>query len=129
MERTRLATEAPDLDEALRDAATERRASAGWLAARWAVDRTGLRDERVDAVLSGVDGDLTPVVDDLDRRYFDLEETNGADEVSDGFFSMARAASAVAFAQRGQPEEAVYEAGHATGDWAALRDLLAPCLE
>jgi hypothetical protein len=130
MERTRLDTLAPDLDVALRDAPAERRVSAGWLAARWAVDRTGLRNQAVDAALAGVAGeDLTALADDLDRRYFDLQEaaeTDSATErASHAASSMARAVSAVAFAKRGEAVEAVYEAGHATGDWAGLRALLA----
>jgi hypothetical protein len=36
-------------------------------------------------------------------------------------FSRARAASAVDFAARGEPAEAVYEAGIAADDWAGLQ--------
>jgi hypothetical protein len=120
---------APELDEAIRAAPLERRVSAGWRAARWAVERTGLREPAVDAALAGgAVHDLTALVDELDRQYFDLQQARASDlepaPVWLGVFSKARAASAVNFAVRGESAEAVYEAGHATNEWAGLRTLL-----
>src|SRR5262245_16240328 len=120
--RTRLQTMAPELDAAMRAAPVERCVSAGWRAARWAVERTGLRETAVDAALAG------RAVDELDRHYFELQQACEADPerapVWLAVFSKARAASAVNFASRGECMEAVYEAGHATNDWAGLRALL-----
>jgi hypothetical protein len=124
---------APELDAALRAAPVERRASAGWRAARWAVERTGLREQAVDAALAGrALHDLVALVDELDCQYLELQEASKSDPDEATVwlivFSKARAASAVNFATRGEPVEAVYEAGQATNDWAGLRALLAPDL-
>jgi hypothetical protein len=112
--------------EALRAVPPEQRLAAGWLGARRAVDRTGLHSEMVDGVLAGMAGhDLTALVQNLDGRYFELEEASGVDEASRAAFAAARAASAVVFTQGGQPVEAATKPDmpRVTG-WAP--NLLAP---
>ena len=130
MTRTRLHTIAPDLDAALGSAAVERRRSVSWIVARWAIDRTGLSNPTIDAAFAGVaTRDITALVEDLDRQYFDLQDASETDpDIGPAAliaFSKARAACAVDFAAPGEVVEAVYEAGQATGDWAGLRALVA----
>jgi hypothetical protein len=122
------------LDALLARAKPFRRTAAAWVAARWAVDRVGLVHPVVtDGLSSRTLGLFPSVVDELDSTYFALQhlrETGQpelADEVS-AAFARARAASAVAFAARGEPIEAVYEAGMAVNDWSALQSVVATAL-
>jgi hypothetical protein len=51
------------------------------------------------------------LAEESDERYFSLQEA--CDPTHIQAFSLARAASAVAFASRGEPAEAIYEGLHA----------------
>lgn len=134
MTRTRLHTIAPSIDAILAKAEASRRGAAGWAAARWAVDRVGLADAALEEGFSTHDlGTIPSVVEEIDSRYFALQELVDAGHAqhrrdADAAFSCARAASAVEFAARGEAVEAVYEAGVAVDDWASLASVIEAAL-
>jgi hypothetical protein len=115
-----------------------RQAAAG--AARLAVERTGIVDQRLDAALTalknaqyGYTAGQTGVeqfVDELDIIAWDLQDeaesgTSAPDEVHSAAFRRARAVSSVSFALGPNPLraalEAAYEAHAATADLNAVR--------
>ena len=58
------------------------------------------------------------LAEEQDVRYFSLQEAGDPTHLQ--AFSLARAASAVAFASRGRPSEAIYEGLHALQNEAPL---------
>jgi hypothetical protein len=126
---SRLATLAPELEEALLKTTAERRATIGLAAAKWAIERTGLKDPVVLEALSGnQSASLTSVIATLDERYFRLKEEadegRGVPLEWQRVFSAARAASAVDFAIRGNASEAIYEAAQATDHLVVFREFI-----
>jgi hypothetical protein len=133
MSDSRLSTVCPDLDEALNSAPLDRRLRAGWVAARWAIEQTGLSHPVVSAAKMGSTSEpISALVVELDERYFDLQESCDEGECSKEAvltaFGRARAANALEFAVRGDAAEAVYEATMCSDDVAALRRVLASAL-
>ena len=122
MEASRLNTFARDVAAALQTASAADRQRAADLAASWAVGRTGLAHP---AVAAGTADDAAALAAELDERYFALSEERDAARATTeqvaAAFEQARAASAVEFARRGEPAEAVYEAAAAAEDWSELR--------
>ncbi len=130
-DRSRLQSVAPELDTMLQAVGPRARLDVGLSVARFAVESVGL-DEPVAAaalaIRSGDAAELGALVARLDEQYFALEDLN---ELGQAYpsqvleaFSKARAAAAVEFAVRGEYAEAVYEAGMATDDWAAIRAIV-----
>ncbi len=77
-------------------------------------------------------GTLPEVVAELESQYLELQELLekgiGAQQDVLTAFCRARAATALEFAIRGEPLEAVYEAGMAVGDWKKLGEIAASYL-
>jgi hypothetical protein len=120
--RSRLATVAADLDESLQNSASGPVAKSGIAAASYAMRK---------ASLSLVDTDsehLLKLVEQLDEAYFSAQSAfdvgRGTKESVLSAFARARAASAFAFALRGEAAEAVYEAIASTDDVPAVRRLV-----
>jgi len=127
-------------------ASDDRRRRAALAAAEFAKVRTGLRDDSVDALLSAVGrgevGDteehraVVAVVESLDARQWELQDRvdagDAAVEEHLRAFSVARAASAAAFAADGDARvaalEALYEAHAAVDDLDALLRAVTPAL-
>jgi hypothetical protein len=130
MPQSRLSTVAPEIEAALAKMGAEESRAVGWIAARWAIQKVQLSHPVIDEIVSsgGRGGALASVVEELDAAYFGLQESRDAGGASEDevrrAFSLARAASALDFAARGEPLEALYEAGTATGDWAQLGALV-----
>jgi len=122
VEASRLNTFARDVAIALRAASVNDRQRAADFAAMWAVTRTGLSHP---AVAGGTADDAAALAAELDERYFTLSEERDTGRATSeqvaAAFGRARAASAVEFARRGEPAEAVYEAAAAADDWSELR--------
>lgn len=91
-------------------------------AALWSVARTGLAHA---SLVAGTLDDVAALAVELEERYFVLYEERDAGRSSTeqvvAAFELARAASAVEFARRGDAAEAVYEATCAAEDWSELR--------
>ena len=122
-----LRTFAPDAAAALRAAPPDLVRRAAQAAAQWAVARTRLSHP---ALAGGAVDELAALVAELDERYFEVYEARDggratADDVV-AAFGRARAASAVKFMHRGEPDEAIYEAAAAgeLSDWPELRGQL-----
>jgi hypothetical protein len=122
VEASRLNSFDPDVAAALRGASAGDRQRAADFAAAWAVARTGLTHP---AVTAGTADDAAALAAELDERYFASSEERDAGRADAGqvaaAFERARAASAVEFARRGEPAEAVYEAAAAAEDWSELQ--------
>lgn len=122
MEASRLNSFARDVASALYAAPAVARQRAAEFAAAWAVARTGLTHP---ALSAGTADEAAALAAELDERYFTLAEERDAGRATTGqvvtAFERARAASAVEFARRGEPAEAVYEAAAASQDWSELR--------
>jgi hypothetical protein len=120
---SRLATVATDIDQAVAQANPSAATRCGEIAASFALERVGMKD------LAEISDDgLAALVASLDEEYFSVQEaverglsTRAAELVA---FSKARAASAFAYASRGESSEAIYEAIMATDDLAELRALV-----
>ncbi len=130
MEASRLNTFARDVAAALQAATPDARQCAAEFAARWAIAHTELAHP---AVAAGTADDAAALAAELDERYFALSEERDAGRATTeqvaAAFEQARAASAVEFARRGEPAEAVYEAAAAAQDWSELRAGLLSLLE
>ena len=125
MDASRLATVNPDLDQAINSASSDRRAQAGWAAAQWAISKTGLSHPVVSAATIGGPAEaIAALVEELDDRYFELQELcdEGGCSNSDvlAAFAQARAASALELAVQGEAAEAVYEAIACSDDASEL---------
>jgi hypothetical protein len=111
---TRLSSIAPDLDAELAaaDGALAKRAALA--AAQHAADECMLSQVAPGLILVPAQlGAIDALVAKLDDECFSLQESEGSAVRSNLYilpFSRARAASAVAFALRGDAREAVYEA-------------------
>jgi hypothetical protein len=85
-----------------------------------------------EGLASGKLGDLPALAAQLDDYYLVLhardEELKEATPEGLEAFSRARAASAVELAARGEPYEAIYEAGMAANDWPGLQDVVEAAL-
>jgi hypothetical protein len=127
--RTRLNTVAPDLEANVLAMTPDRRRATAWSAARWALGMVQLSHPAIEkALLTGQADTLASTVEELDERYFILQESKDSGRASEEdvlrAFAVARAVSALEFAMRDEPLEAIYEAGMATDDWPALRSLV-----
>jgi hypothetical protein len=122
LEASRLNSFARDVAAALRAAPADARRRAAEFAAGWAMARTGLTHP---ALAAGTADEAAVIAADLYERYFALSEARDAGRATTeqvaAAFEQARAASAVEFARRGEPAEAVYEAAAAADDWSELR--------
>ena len=82
--------------------------------------------------LGGPSEGIVALVEELDSRYFELQELLDEGEKSKAdvlvAFRRARAANALAFAVRGEADEAVYEAAASTEDVQALRQVVMEAL-
>jgi hypothetical protein len=130
--------EDPELYKKICGANPNQQRKAALAVARWALDRTGLKDPLFDRVFSQTDaGPLNPaLVDDLDKLVEELELDYekavelGLPEKEDepSAFQLARAASCVAFAIKGDAAQAVYETFFATDDRPEARRVMLAAL-
>ena len=119
----------PDLAAAIAKAPASRRQQAAWATARWAVGRVGLAHPAIAAALAGGQlGEVPAVAAELDELYLAANESGAARSMVLAAFGQARAASAVEFAARSEPAEAVYEAAIATDDVPGIRAIIASVL-
>jgi hypothetical protein len=122
---SRLASAAPDLEEALDASSRTLRLGVAAHIARWAAERVGWSRP------SGP-GSLAAITEDLDERYFALQELREQGRCSKAevslAFSLARAASSAAFADQGEASEAIYEAISATDDLPGVREAVSSFL-
>jgi len=115
---TRLAAIAPNLDAALAAGDRSRCARAALAAAQQAAELCGLANAAPGLALT--EGNLTKIgalVRTFDEEYLSHQQS-GREHLTP--FARARAASAIAFALRGEPHEAIYEAIVATDDPACV---------
>src|SRR5215467_14206362 len=107
--RSRLSTVADDIDQALGRLSDEVAFRSAEAAALFALDAVGLRDES-----SKNSAELDALANSYDKEYFSIQDEIelGRRRPNDELeaFSKARAVSALAFAKRGEPGEAIYEA-------------------
>jgi hypothetical protein len=127
--RTRLNTVAPDLEETVLAMTPARRRAMALSAVRWALDLVQLSHPVVEkALVTGQADALDAFVRELDERYFLLQESKDSGRVSEEeilrAFALARTVSALEFAIRDEPLEALYEVGIATDNWPALRNVV-----
>jgi hypothetical protein len=127
--RSRLNTVAPDLEAAVLAMTPDRRRSTALSAVRWALDLVQLSHPVIEkALASGQAEGLGSFVQELDEQYFLLQETRDSGRASERevlrAFALARTVSALEFATRDEPLEAIYEAGIATDNWPALRNVI-----
>jgi hypothetical protein len=117
-----LNTFARDVAAALLTASAADQRRAADFAAAWAITRTGVDHP---AGAAGTSDDAAALAAELDERYFAMSEERDAGRATTeqvaAAFEQARAASAVEFARRSDPAEAVYEAAAAAEDWSELR--------
>ena len=76
----------------------------------------------MDDLLSADGTDFGVLAQSFDESYFAQGENASVDGID--FFSRARAASAMDFARRGEPAEAIYEAISAVDDSSELREIV-----
>ncbi len=131
---SRLSAEYPDLSTAIAAAPADRRRRAGWAAAQWAIRVSGLSHPVVAAAeIGGSTEAIAEVVEELDDRYFELQELCDEGKCSKAdmlaAFAQARAANALEYAMQGDAAEAVYEATVCSDDHSELRKLVASALE
>jgi hypothetical protein len=124
---TRLSTVLPDLDSVLSAARPECALKAAWAAAQWAIQAAGLSHPAVSAAKPGGSMDaVATLVAELDDQYLNLQDSyddgEGSHDEALTAFVRARAASALAYAIRGEAAEAVYEAAQCRDDISGLRD-------
>jgi hypothetical protein len=115
---SRLATIAPDLEAAIANARPSLRRRIASVVSSWAADRVGWS-------YSADAGSLSEILQELDQRYFalqELRESGGCSEAAVmAAFNLARAVSSAVFASEEQASEAAYEAVMATGDLSGVR--------
>ena len=125
MAESRLQTLAADLDQALGHVSAERGRKAAWAACRSAVARVELAHPVIAAAVANQRADnleaVAALVVELDYEYLRLSEAGKHPSAVLSAFSLARAASAVEYAARGEAAEAVYEAVIATDDIPGIR--------
>ena len=134
MGRLSLSPDCAELDAPLAAAPNAVRVQAGWAAAQWAVRHNDLAHPvLVETRLGGPWEPIAALVEELDNRYFKLEEL--LDEEGEGSkadvlvaFRRARAANALEFAVRGEADEAIYEAAAAAEDVQELRQVVMEAL-
>lgn len=140
-----LATLDPDLAARLREAPAQVQRRAAALAARWAIDHTGVSSPEIEAGLHALDtGEANPdvragaqrIADNLDEQYFQLtEQADGSADTGEDArhaFEQARAAAALAEAVSDDATQgaldAVYEASATVDDTTPLLDLVRSAL-
>jgi hypothetical protein len=122
---SRLSTAAEDIDQALARVSAEVSSRCAQAAALFALDAVGLRDESSKSA-----AELDALAESYDNEYFSIQDEiesgqrDDDDESGDIAFSKARAVSALAFAKRGEPDEAIYEAIMSFDDGQEVRDLV-----
>lgn len=136
-----LATLDAELAAQLRAAPPQVQRRAAALAARWAIDHTGVAGPEIEASLRALDtGDADPdvaagaqrIANEFDEQYFQLTEQadSDADTAEDArqAFEHARAAASLAEALSGDPThaalDATYEASATADDTAPLLDAI-----
>jgi hypothetical protein len=130
MGRLSLSPDCADLDAPLAAAPDAVRVQAGWAVAQWAIQHNGLSHPALaQARLGGPSEPIAALVEELDNRYFELQELldeEGERSKADvlAAFRRARAANSLEFAVRGEADEAVYEAAASTEDVGTLRQVV-----
>jgi hypothetical protein len=119
--RSRLSTVAADIDQALARVSETVALQSAEEAAHFALEVVGVRDTS-----SKSSTELEAMASAYDSEYFATQQSSESGRTVDQLtpFAKARALSALAFAKRGQPAEAIYEAIIATDDAPKLRELL-----
>jgi hypothetical protein len=112
---SRLESEDPSLAVALRALSADDQSKVALAAAESVGVETGLTSDRDETSLAAT-------VESLDGLAWDLQDQGSSDYPA--VFARARAAHALLFAIRGLPDEAVYEAVHATADRTAIAALV-----
>jgi hypothetical protein len=132
MSFSRLSLIWPDIDSALGSATTERRGKAAMVAAKWAIQQSGLSHPLLTDGDVEPSTDLTDIVAELDDRYFELQEMfeDGRCPQSEvlAAFSRACAADSLDSAIRGETADAIYEAAMSSDDNTELRTIVLSAL-
>ena len=134
MGSSQLSKQFPDLGSAIDGAPPDRQRLAGWAAAQWAIRISGLSHPVVAAAqIGGSTEAIEALVEELDDRYFELQELCDEGKCSDAdvlaAFTQARAANALECAIQGNAADAVYEATACSDDHSELRKLVASALQ
>lgn len=112
---SRLESMNPGAATALAALSTDERTRLAFAAAEMVLSETRQSPDRDEASLAAL-------VDALDTVAWDLQEQEGPGY--EAAFARARAVNALLFAVRGDPEDAIYEALHATANPGAVGSLV-----
>ena len=115
---TRLSTISPELDETIRKASSEQKYELASAFSEWA-----LRNSLYQGPMPASQSEARVLLERLDSKYWDLQESEGSSTSVAFAFSQARAMNAALFAFGGDASEAAYEAVIATDDLAGAHAL------